>query len=198
MKKLGTVLVLCLMLMSVLLGYTFCVDNTFRALTPTKLYNAMSFDSETKIDIPQNQSFDTCTKINDYWYQVSVLGQSGYVDARAVYSTSTTWEPSYKTMKVDAGGFDEEVNLYYYPYMDSKVYTTLKDNVELEVAEGGVDYGDFAQVKYEGKTYYILNKDITTSLTYSQIVAIILGIVGGILLLTLAFLLIYGFRLKLR
>ncbi len=197
MKRLSFVLVLCLVLVSIVIGTTFCIDKTYRALVPTKLYSSMDFETAIA-DIPQNQAFSDVEQIDDSWYKVTVFGKTGYVDKRAIYSTTTDLDFSYTTMRVDAGGFDTEVSLYYYPTQDSEIYTTLKDNVQLEVAEGGIDYGDFSAVKYDGGIYYIMDQDITTGLTYSQIVAIILGVIGGILVVTLVFLLIYGFRLKLR
>ncbi len=198
MKKIGIIAILCTIALVAILGTSFSVVPSHYALVPTKLYKEADFSSEILADIPKNQLLGNVTQVSPSWWQVTVYGKTGYVDNAAIYATTTVWENSYTSMRVDAGGFSQEIAVYYYPTADSPVYTMLRDNTKLEVATSGVDYGEYSEVILDGNKYYILDNDLTTGLTYSQIVGIILGVISGILVLALIFLLIYGFRRKLR
>ncbi len=198
MKRLIVAIVLILILACTSICVSFCSTTFYYALVPTALYKEADFSSEILANVPKNQVLTDVEKVDDNWWRVTVYGKTGYMDNSAIYETTTNWQGKYTTMRVNAGGFSQAVNVYYYPTTDSAVYTTLKDNVKLEVAVGGVDYGEYTEIKLDNNKYYIMSEDLTTGLTYSQIVAIILGVIGGILVIALVFLLIYGFRLKLR
>ncbi len=169
---------------------------SIRALMPCKLYSDVDF-TNVIADIQQNEKIDVITDL-DTILKVSVNGQIGYMRAEYAYSTDTDFSKKTKTMSINTGSLTEEAPVYEYPFEDSQVLDTLKDNSKVEVVENNMSYGDFAEIKYNGQRAFVKKSLISEGLTYTTTIIIVLSVVGAVLLVILILLIVFGVKLKKR
>ncbi len=177
-------------------GVAYAAEKKTRALVPCSLYSDETL-SEAVLEIQRNEEI-TVIESGDEVAKVSVNGVEGYVRTVNLYETDTDFSKNTDIKHVGTGNFSNTVNVYKYPYKESTVVATLRDNDEVEVVQNGMNYGEFFEIKYNGGRAFILKSDVTDGLTYTTTVTIVLSVVGGVLLIVLLLLVIFGLKLKKR
>lgn len=197
-KRAITAILLIIVLSSVAIASTaaYAAELKTRALVPCSLYSDETL-SESVRDIQRNEEI-TVLEDGEEICKVSVNGVEGYVRKINLYETDTDFSKHTETKRIGTGNFSNTVNVYKYPYEDSTVVATLKDNDTVEVVQNGMSYGEFLEIKYQGGRAFILESDVADGLTYTMTVTIVLSVVGGVLLIVLLLLIVFGLKLKKR
>lgn len=189
-----TLIVLSLVVTSPVTAYA--LETKTRALVPCSLYSDEALTVAIQ-EVPRNEEV-VVLEVGAEISKVSVNGVEGYIRNINLYETDTDFSKNTESKRIGTGNFSNTVNVYKYPYEDSSVIATLKDNDSVEVVKNGMDYGEFFEIKYQGGRAFILKSDVAEGLTYTTTVTIVLSVVGGVLLVVLLLLVIFGWKLKKR
>lgn len=166
-----------------------------RTVIKCELYKNPDF-SEVKAEIPQNAEVLLSGDVDENGFVQATYGNiTGYVLARNLYRTSDIFGAQTVDVRVTSETFGSTVDIKEYP-MESATVATLKDGTKVKKVIGGVEYGDYSEIIYEGKRAFVPTANITDGVTYYQTVVIILCVAAFVLLVCVAALIVYGKKRK--
>lgn len=175
MKKAATILLIIII-------FLFCMNAaSVRALHPdTPIFEEASFSSAVLFRIPQNayviELDEPFIQDNTTWQQVQYGSYVGFVDVSSLYQLDDeVFSVRFSRVKATSQKMGEEISLYAANSVNSAVLGKVKDGTRLQVVESEIDYGDFFEIVYNGQRAFILKDYATTSLTYNEKTALIIG-----------------------
>lgn len=191
MKKAAAILLIIII-------FLFCMNAaSARALHPeTPIFEEASFSSAVLFRIPQNayviEIAEPFAQDNTTWQQVQYGSYVGFVDASSLYQIDDeVFSVRFSRTKATSRKMGEEINLYAANSVDSAVVGKVKDGTRLQVVESAVDYGDFFEIVYDNQRAFIRKDYATTSLTYNEKTALIIGAVTLAVLTAMIFLTLF-------
>ena len=68
----------------------------------------------------------------------------------------------------------------------------VHDGEKISVIDDGIDYGAFVLIEYDGERYFIYSDNVTTGLSYNQLIAVIIiaGVAGLIIVVSVVLMII--------
>lgn len=171
-------------------------QETVRAAIKCPLYKNPDFSAEIVMEIPQNAEVITTGSVDNGGFVQTTYGNvTGYVQARNLYRTSDAIGSETITVRVTSEKLGALVEIKEFP-MESKTIAALKDGTKVEKVIGGVEYGDYSEIIYEGKRAFVPTAYITDGVTYYQTVVIILCVAAFVLLVCAVAIIVYGKKHK--
>lgn len=196
----ATVAVFLLLTVSVcavsLFGAPASAQETVRTAIKCSLYKDADFSAEIRIEIPQNAEVAlTGEEVENGFIQVTYGTLTGYVLNRNLYRTEDEIGTDTTVVRVTSEKLGALVDVKEYP-MESDTVASIKDGTKVEKVVGGVEYGDYTEIIYNGKRAFIPTANITEGVTYYQTVVIILVVAAMALLGCAVALIVYGKKRK--
>lgn len=153
---------------------------TTKAIHPdTPIYAQADFDSDILFKIPRNAQvivLEQPTTINNIdWIKVQYGSYYGYVNNADLYQTEEEVTYSLSYIKATSTKMGQPIIIYSANSIQSQVVDTVKDGAKLIKINSDVDYGNFYEIRYNDKRAFIEKSHATTSLTYNQKTALIIG-----------------------
>lgn len=171
-------------------------QETVRTAIKCPLYKDPDFSAEIRIEVPQNAEVAlTGEEDGNGFIQATYGTLTGYILARNLYRTPDVIGTDTVTVRVTSERLGALVDVKEYP-MESQTVASLKDGTKVEKVVGGVEYGDYTEIIYNGKSAFIPTANITEGVTYYQTVVIILVVAALALLGCAVALIIYGKKRK--
>lgn len=171
-------------------------QETVRAAIKCPLYKTPDFSAEILAEIPQNAEVTPTGEVDSAGFVRTTYGNvSGYVLARNLYRTADSIGSETVTVRVTSGKLGALVEIKEFP-MESRTIASLKDGTKVEKVVGGVEYGDYSEIIYEGKRAFVPTENVTDGVTYYQTVVIILCVAAFVLLVCAAAIIVYGKKHK--
>lgn len=171
-------------------------QETVRAAIKCPLYKNPDFSAEIIAEIPQNAEVTPTGEVDVAGFIRTTYGNvSGYVLARNLYRTSDPLGSETVTVRVTSEKLGALVEIKEFP-MESRTVASLKDGTKVQKVVGGVEYGDYSEIIYEGKQAFVPTANITDGVTYYQTVVIILCVAAFVLLVCSAAIVVYGKKHK--
>ncbi len=157
-----------------------CGAQTTRAIHPdTPLYEEADFSSAIITFVPQNAQVvlldDEVTKDNVTWVKVQYGSFIGFTKKADLYSSENAITYSLSHIKATSKKMGQTINIYESNSTQSNIITTVKDGTKLIRVDSSIDYSDFYEISYNQQRAFILKQNATASLTYNQIIAVIIG-----------------------
>lgn len=178
MRKFPIIISLIIAILSLCLSaFTPPLDQSIiKTIHPNiNLYQESSLESDVLIAIPQNASV---TAVGTAFYQGELLWQEieyipykGYVLYNNLYISLHDDVVSLKIVKATTLIMGKVINLYESHDVNAEKIEVC-DGTKLFMVNDGIDYGEFSKVKYLGNTYFVIKNNITTGLSYNQIIAV--------------------------
>lgn len=159
------------------------------------LYKNAEFSEEFEL-IPQNAEVSLTGDADaNGFVQVAYGTMEGYVLARNLYRTSDEIGTETVTVRVTSAKIGSMIDIKKYP-MESETIATLKDGTRVDKVVGGVEYGDYTEIIFNGERAYVPTVNITDGVTYYQTVVIILCVAAFVLLGCAVAIIAYGKKRK--
>lgn len=159
------------------------------------LYKNAEFSEEFEI-IPQNAEISLTGEADENGFvQVAYGTMEGYVLARNLYRTADEIGTETVTVRVTSEKIGAMIDIKKYP-MESDTIATLKDGTKVEKVVGGVEYGDYTEIIFNGERAFVPTVNVTDGVTYYQTVVIILCVAAFVLLGCAVALIAYGKKRK--
>ncbi len=159
------------------------------------LYKNAEFSEEFDL-IPQNAEVSLTGDVDaNGFIQVAYGTMEGYVLARNLYRTSDEIGTDTVTVRVTSEKIGTLVDIKKYP-MESETIASLKDGTKVEKVVGGVEYGDYTEIIFNGERAFVPTVHITDGVTYYQTVVIILCVAAFVLLGCAVAIIAYGKKRK--
>lgn len=166
----------------------------YKAILPdTKIYKESDINSEIIAMIPQNAIVEAISekfeKDGRVWQEVSYNSIKGFTLFNDLYKSREEESFTIKHGKACSVKMGENIKVYKSNDMNSEIVYVLHDGEKLDIIDNGIDYGVFNLINYKGGRYFVLKANVTTSLSYNQRIALIIGLssVGAVII----FLVIY-------
>ncbi|NCA92639.1 hypothetical protein EOM82_05230 [bacterium] len=196
MKKHSIIICLIIVILAVCTSASTPTSSNylFKTIHPnTSLYFDASLLSEVLIDIPQNAEV---TVVGEPFYQGEILWQkveyapfSGYVLYNSIYKSIENEPYNVRIVKAVSKSMGQKISLYV-AHDASSEKIEVNDGTKLNLIITEVNYGDFQKVEYQSNTYYVLKDNITTGLSYNQLIAVILASALVVLLIATSLIII--------
>ncbi len=181
MKKHSIIVCLIIVILAVCTSAsTISSDNyVFKTIHPsTALYTTPSLSSEVLIDIPKNAELivkgEPFYQGEILWQEVEYSPFSGYVLYNNIYQSKTNEIYSIKIVKAVSKAMGQKISLYAAHDISSEKIE-VNDGKKLNMIVTEVNYGNFEKVEYQSNTYFVLKENITTGLSYNQLIAVIIA-----------------------
>ena len=190
MKGKVLLVILTIVLASIILCAAGFDDSfEFKAVLPdTPIYANTDISSDIVGYIPQNAKVniqgDPITIGNVTWQRIKYTSLEGYVVSTALYKSYTNDDYNVMIAKVKSSGMGKDVPLYLTHSETVGADRYVHDGEKISVIDDNIDYGDFSLVEYDGEKYFILTANVTTGLSYNQVIAvIIIACVAGVVII---------------
>lgn len=159
-----------------------CGAQNTRAIHPdTPIYEEATFSSPILFLIPQNAQVllveEEIIKDNVHWVKLQYGSFTGYTDKAFLYQSENAITYSLSHMKATSKKMGESINIYETNSTESRIITTVKDGTKLIRVDSTIDYGNFYEIRYNHQRAFVAKQNATTSLTYNQTIALIVGII---------------------
>lgn len=192
MKK--TIIILLVIVFLLMLGGA----QTTRAIhAETPIFEAPDFNSTIIFSIPKNAQvivLEEATIINNIpWVKVQYGSYEGYVNSNDLYTTNDGVSYTMSYIKATSSKMGETIHIYKSNSTESQVITSVKDGTKLLRVVSDIYYGDFYEISYNEERAFIQKKNATSSLTYNQKTALVIG-AATLIVIALMFLLIRFIR----
>lgn len=148
-------------------------------LPATPMYEESQLNAKVMILLPQNATVTLVGESFMYgdieWQKISYTTYTGFVTARALYRSTKNENYNVEIAKAVSGKMGEDINLYATHSFSGEVVCTVNDGEQLRIICDGVDYGEFLFVEYNGDYYFAPAVNVTTGLSYNQLLAVIIA-----------------------
>lgn len=194
--------VLFVILAIVVASFILCAadfDDSFayKAVLPnTPIYASADTSSSVVGTIPQNAIVktvgDPITVDGITWQRISYTLLIGYVTSTALYKSYAIDDYNVLIAKVKASGMGKDVPIYSYFSESVGVDRYVHDGEKISVIDDGIEYGKFSLIEYDGERYFILSDNVTTGLSYNQLIAVIIiaGVAGLVIIVSIIIMLV--------
>ncbi len=182
MKRIGLIAVIILIMTCII--PTTAVVAVANGSVPYVLHNGVNLYADTTFnDVVEELDANVEVEILDEviiggetYYKVFVNDKTGYILAKYVYYTEKNGTYVIFTAKAYGDRVGGHVNVYVLPNTDAEIKCTLLDGTEMTVAKS--EYEGYYEVVLEDGVGYVKEENVTTSISYNERVALIIGIVA--------------------
>lgn len=152
----------------------------YKAILPdTPLYASADLAAEILIRLPQNAvvepAGDPFVSGDTEWVRVKYTSFDGFVVNASLYKSLKNDNFEVIIAKAAAKEMGEEIPLFDTHSSDAAAVRTVHDGEQLRIVTDGVDYGEFVCVEYDGGYYFAYSFNVTTGLSYNQLLAVIIS-----------------------
>lgn len=181
MKKTAILILLTVVLASVLLGASSPLNEyVYKTVLPdTPLYEKTDFSSKVLISVPHNAEVEIVGEaffVGDVeWQKVKYTLYTGYMPASAVYRSLKNDVYDVIIAKAASVKMGDKIALYLTHDKETAPAVYLFDGEQIRIIDNGIDYGDFYMAEYDGAYYFVLKDNVTTGLSYNQLLALIIS-----------------------
>ncbi len=201
MKKTAFILLVAIVLASVLLGASSPLDEyVYKTVLPdTPLYENTDFSSETLISVPHNAEVEVIGEpffVGDVeWQQVRYTVYTGYMPSGAIFKSIKNDVYDVIIAKASSTKMGDKIPFYYTHNINTEPAGYLYDGEQLRIIDDGIDYGEFYMTEYDGNYYFVLKDNVTTGLSYNQLLALIISCsFAGAIIIAVVIVIVYRRR----
>ena len=181
MKKTAIFILLTAVLASVLLGASSPLNEyVYKTVLPdTPLYADSDFSSEELIAVPHNAEVEIIGEaffVGDVeWQEVKYTLYTGFMPVTALYKSIKNDVYDVIIAKAASVKMGDKIALYLTHELKTTPAAYLFDGEQIRIIDNGIDYGDFYMAEYDGAYYFVLKENVTTGLSYNQLLALIIS-----------------------
>lgn len=148
-------------------------------LPDTNLYINADINSEVVAVMPQNAVVTPdgdAFYVGEYsWQRIIYNTITGYVMSGDLYQSRDIENYTIEHGKARSAKMGEDINMYISNDINSTIACVIHDGEEFDIITTKIDYGDFELVEYNDNQYFALKANVTTSLSYNETIALIIG-----------------------